>query len=735
MAGSIFIPLVSVFDAKGIRQAQSSMQGLTVVMKSLKASAAAAAVSFATVGAGKFIKEATAAARDLDRNLVGLNGVFENLTPTMAQFTKEAKDIGLSQVDAARASTFLGSVLKQSGFEMGTVAKETKNLVGLASDLAATYGYDVSEALTGMTALFRGEYDPIEKFGVAMKQAEVNALLLERGQNKLTGALLRNAQAQARLDLLYARSTDAQGAYAKQSGSLFVAQKNLAASFDNLQAQVGTALQQPLATLLDSLTPLVESMGTRLTPIFETFSKVVQVLTPLIEPLTETFMLLVDAFTPLQELLVDLIQPLMVPLVSIVKLLNTNLKTLVPSIKFVADILNFILVPVFTVLALALDTVIKLANDLITQLSNLPIVGWVMGLTGGLKGMTSGYTDLNNELLKVDASADSLVNTLSKPIKSNPLEVARKQAEDTKKSLEGVADAMNDLIDDARGVQKDLIGAFDITSVLENNQNSIVESVTFVNGQFKVITSSLSKGTQNLASAFQNNLTKLKKFYSNIQALNKTNLDPELIQQIVSAGPDAGNATAEAILASGKDGVKALNTTFTDIRRVSGNIGAKIAKQMKAVGTRMGNGLIDGMVAQRDKLVDQARVIGEEMGAALGGALTDESNRLGIQNLKNTINTLNPAFTGSYIAGVKSGTDINSLTGSDRPTLMSSYQITNPFARGTGEYQGFEKARKEAINYNISVNVAPGASGREVGKALVLAIQEYERTAGKVFTR
>ena len=395
----------------------------------------------------------------------------------------------------------------------------------------------------------------------------------------------------------------------------------------------GTALQQPLATLLDSLTPLVESMGTRLTPIFETFSKVVQVLTPLIEPLTETFMLLVDAFTPLQELLVDLIQPLMVPLVSIVKLLNTNLKTLVPSIKFVADILNFILVPVFTVLALALDTVIKLANDLITQLSNLPIVGWVMGLTGGLKGMTSGYTDLNNELLKVDASADSLVNTLSKPIKSNPLEVAKKQAEDTKKSLEGVADAMNDLIDDARGVQKDLIGAFDITSVLENNQNSIVESVTFVNGQFKVITSSLSKGTQNLASAFQNNLTKLKKFYSNIQALNKTNLDPELIQQIVSAGPDAGNATAEAILASGKDGVKALNTTFTDIRRVSGNIGAKIAKQMKAVGTRMGNGLIDGMVAQRDKLVDQARVIGEEMGAALGGALTDESNRLGIQNL------------------------------------------------------------------------------------------------------
>jgi hypothetical protein len=33
-----------------------------------------------------------------------------------------------------------------------------------------TFGYDVQEALLAITALFRGEYDPIEKFGVAMKQ-------------------------------------------------------------------------------------------------------------------------------------------------------------------------------------------------------------------------------------------------------------------------------------------------------------------------------------------------------------------------------------------------------------------------------------------------------------------------------------------------------------------------------------------------------------------------------------
>ena len=270
---AIFIPIVSIFNAKGIRDAKAAMGSLQSSIKDMKSNAKAASAALASAGITKFVKESITEARDLERNFVGLSNVFGDLSPNMQQFSKDAAAIGLSQVEASRASTFLGSVLKQSGFEMGDVAVETKNLVGLASDLAATYGYDVSEALTGMTALFRGEYDPIEKFGVAMKQSEVNALLAARGQNKLTGALLRNAQAQARLDILYARSKDAQGAYAEQTGSLFVAQTQLKASFDNLKASVGASLTGPLATLASSFVPIVDVLGKTLAPIFTTLGK------------------------------------------------------------------------------------------------------------------------------------------------------------------------------------------------------------------------------------------------------------------------------------------------------------------------------------------------------------------------------------------------------------------------------------------------------------------------------
>jgi hypothetical protein len=123
----------------------------------------------------------------------------------------------------------------------------------------------VQEALLGMTALFRGEYDPIEKFGVAMKQSEINAELAARGQDKLEGAARRNAEQTIRLELLYQRAADATGAFTAQSGNLYVEQKKLQAQFENLQATVGTQLLPVMGELVAALKPLVDELTPRLT--------------------------------------------------------------------------------------------------------------------------------------------------------------------------------------------------------------------------------------------------------------------------------------------------------------------------------------------------------------------------------------------------------------------------------------------------------------------------------------
>jgi hypothetical protein len=243
---NMFLNIVSTFKNDGIKQATEQLGGFGrtvggfgVTLGKIGAALAAFGVVSKSI---EFGKEAITSARDLERNLFGLEAVFGELTPQMEQFSINAEEMGLSQSKAAQASTFIGSVLKQSGFAMHDVALETQKLVSLGTDLSAVYGYDVQEALLGMTALFRGEYDPIEKFGVAMKQSEINAELAAQGLDHLTGAERRLAEQQIRLELLYERSADSLGAFADQTGSLFVEQKKLGASFENFKAQIGGAL-------------------------------------------------------------------------------------------------------------------------------------------------------------------------------------------------------------------------------------------------------------------------------------------------------------------------------------------------------------------------------------------------------------------------------------------------------------------------------------------------------------
>jgi hypothetical protein len=293
---NMFLNIVSTFKGDGIKRAAAELGTFKTGLKpfsSLLGTVGKALAGFAVVAKSiQFGRESITAARDLERNLFGLEAVFGTLTPQMTQFTKNAEEMGLSQSKAAQASTFIGSVLKQSGFAMHDVAIETQKLVSLGTDLSAVYGYDVQEALLGMTALFRGEYDPIEKFGVAMKQSEINAELAARGLDNLTGSERRLAEQQIRLELLYQRSADSLGAFKDQAGSLYAEQKKLGATFENFQARLG-----------DSMIPAVAEMNTAfretLHDIFPMLEKVIGFVAQVI---TGFVNLIRDASDPTTEL-------------------------------------------------------------------------------------------------------------------------------------------------------------------------------------------------------------------------------------------------------------------------------------------------------------------------------------------------------------------------------------------------------------------------------------------------
>jgi hypothetical protein len=192
-------------------------------------------------------KQSVQAASDLEQQFGALDSIFKVNAEEMQIFSREMQSIGLSSAEAAKQSAYLGSMLKGNGLSLEDTTDKTKDLVRLAGDLAATYGGPTADAVAAIASLMRGERDPIERYGVSLKQVDINAQMLADSKNGLVFASEKEAAMQATLTLLYAKTTDAQGQALRESETFAGVTGRLDAAFKNLQAEMGEGLLPTLS--------------------------------------------------------------------------------------------------------------------------------------------------------------------------------------------------------------------------------------------------------------------------------------------------------------------------------------------------------------------------------------------------------------------------------------------------------------------------------------------------------
>jgi hypothetical protein len=298
MASFISLPFISAFDDRGVKSAEAQLARLGSGIKGFGRNVISAFGGIsATMASVNFVKGAANAARDFQTAMSGVNSVYGSYTDQVKTFIMSSEKIGLSHAEAARNVTFLGSVMKKTGIPMEEVIGKTETLVTLAADLASTFGYSVPEAMTGLSAMFRGEYDPIEKFGIAMKQNQVNTEMQNRELHKLTGAAKMAAETLVRYDLVMEASTDSQGAFARQSNNLYTQQLILGAVFTNLQQKLGEELTPSLTKFVSALIPLVSNSLPSFLGLFDAIAEAITIVIPKLALLAEQFGAVVRALS------------------------------------------------------------------------------------------------------------------------------------------------------------------------------------------------------------------------------------------------------------------------------------------------------------------------------------------------------------------------------------------------------------------------------------------------------
>lgn len=187
-----------------------------------------------------------AGAADLEQSKGAISAVFKDDAKEIDKAAREAaKNLGLSRNAYNELASTVGAGLKNKGIQ--DFSGQTQKLIGLGADLAAQFGGDTATAVEAIGSLMRGEADPIERYGVSINETAVNAELAARGQDKLTGAALESAKAQARLDILMRQTTDAQGTFARESDTVAGKQQRAKAQWEDLKTEIGTGFLPAVA--------------------------------------------------------------------------------------------------------------------------------------------------------------------------------------------------------------------------------------------------------------------------------------------------------------------------------------------------------------------------------------------------------------------------------------------------------------------------------------------------------
>lgn len=214
------------------------------------------------------IQSTVQAANDLGESVNAVSKTFGASAGRIQEWGEQnAASFGLSTRAFNQMATPLGAMLKNQGLAMDDVADHTIKLTERAADMASVFNTDVSEALTAIQAGLRGESDPLERFGVGLSAAAVDARALADSGKSATAELTAQEKAVARLNLIYDQTSSTAGDFADTSDGLANSQRIAAAQIENAQAKIGQAFLPMMAKAAQVSGELAETFANLPQPI------------------------------------------------------------------------------------------------------------------------------------------------------------------------------------------------------------------------------------------------------------------------------------------------------------------------------------------------------------------------------------------------------------------------------------------------------------------------------------
>jgi len=623
MAGSILIPLKTVFDNKGLKQAQSEF---SKIGGSLKGILGAAGIGIGLSAVTNALKESTKAAIDDVKSQALLAQQLRNTVgANEGQIASVEKSIATMQMQASIADDVIRPAFASLVRATGDVGRATE-LTSLALDVAAGTGKDLGAVSLALGKAINGSTTSLLKLVPSIKGASDPMGELAKQFDGAAAAASNSDPIQA-ISIIMGELQEQIGAYllpALKDLATYLKSSEFAGAvdsafigFDKIFGAVDSLISR-IPVLGDAMNGLGQQLAngewTKFIPIIGSWIDLLNNSNPKRGANAESSRMTGQALAYQASLKLGTGKGPAVATTTASKGASAAQKKAEADAKAAASKAAKARQAIIDAANKAAEEAKKAFDDLKVSIDdfNKSFADTASGFQEVFKFSTA-LGDFEQQTVDAfDTIKQSAKDAFdSKLISASALSGLLAYADREKALLQGIAkqrDVLAKKISIAQAVTAGVMGSLNITAMLESETKQVTKSVTsMVNGIALTTTQTFDEVVSGgLADSFRKLVDKTKTFATNLNKLKSLGLNGNLFKQIVDAGAEAGGATAEAIIAGGADAVTELNGLFKELSDAGTSIAETTTPVLYALGEDITNSFIDGLRSEDQKLIDTA---------------------------------------------------------------------------------------------------------------------------------
>ena len=241
---------------KGVNNLKNSVQGsVATQQKSFSAlgntvrNVVGGVIVFQALRFSKQMVDMASAVQEMQSKSSVVFGQF--VSSVRSQLGEFGDEVGRSTHELEKMASSIQDTFVPMGFARGEASKLSVQLTKLAVDVASFNNASDTETMMAFQSALVGNHETVRRFGVVITEATLKQELLRMGITKNAKEVTNAEKVQARLNLLIAGTSDAQGDATRTSGSFANTSKALSSALSELSVDVMTPMLPKLTNMVE----------------------------------------------------------------------------------------------------------------------------------------------------------------------------------------------------------------------------------------------------------------------------------------------------------------------------------------------------------------------------------------------------------------------------------------------------------------------------------------------------